>query len=128
MTETLGCEKGKHWTEDVRRKVWNIKPGTWSSPLEKLVVAQLGNKRQTFSRSRGSITVYTPVPALFYITQTVHCLKYRVSQTNHMHTLLYTKMFELHSYMFWTVIRCVIFEIVTLPADESNDGSKHVGA
>jgi hypothetical protein len=28
---------------------------------------------------------------------------YRISQTNDMHTLLYTKMFKLHSYMFRTV-------------------------
>jgi hypothetical protein len=29
-------------------------------------------------------------------------LKYTILKTNHMHTLLYTKMFELHSHMFRT--------------------------
>jgi hypothetical protein len=40
---------------------------------------------------------------ILYITQTVHCNKYRISQTNYMHTLFYTEMFKLHSYMFRTV-------------------------
>jgi hypothetical protein len=85
---------------------------------------------------------------ILYITRTVHCCNYRISQTNHLHTLLCTKMFKQHCYMFWTfncltfseshnlknwmcvcvcVCEWVICEIVTLPEDEPVNGSKHVG-
>jgi hypothetical protein len=47
---------------------------------------------------------------VFCITQTVHGLKYRVPRTNCMHTLLCTKMFEVYSYMFRTVIGLIFRE------------------
>jgi hypothetical protein len=56
---------------------------------------------------KSSVIMQGNYPNRFYVTQTVHCLMYRISQTNYMHTLLCIKMFELHSYMFRTVIRFI---------------------
>jgi hypothetical protein len=46
---------------------------------------------------------YADYGLCFILLKTVLCHKYRISQSNRMHTLLYTERFKLHSYMFRTV-------------------------